>query len=185
MEESKVYRKVGARYQEIGREWVGFPSNGLWLVAEGSRSLIMKVGDVLDPAPLAALARHQMAAAQALCELFSKTPYSRPSASEIVQVVYQATCKAEEARVAKERAANPNTRQAHGIDGMPVPTTPVNNVSAWMDKRKQEHFANEVRTFERRAEFNYYLNRDDHDSSVSWEMLTEEQRNEHRRLAAQ
>ena len=42
----KVYKKVGRRYKEMGREFTGFPSDGIWLVRDGRQSCILKLGDI-------------------------------------------------------------------------------------------------------------------------------------------
>jgi hypothetical protein len=40
----EVYRKVGRKYQKIGREWTGFPADGIWLVQDGMHSMSCLVG---------------------------------------------------------------------------------------------------------------------------------------------
>ncbi len=36
--DNKLYKKVGSRYVEVGEEFHGFPSDGIWLVTNGRRS---------------------------------------------------------------------------------------------------------------------------------------------------
>jgi len=40
----KLYRKVGKRYKEIGHEFAGFPSDGIWLVQNGKQSQMCLIG---------------------------------------------------------------------------------------------------------------------------------------------
>jgi len=40
----KLYRKVGGRYKEVGTEFTGFPSDGIWLVKNGMRSQMLLIG---------------------------------------------------------------------------------------------------------------------------------------------
>ncbi len=106
MNDSKLYRKVGKHYKVVGEEFTEFPMPGIWLVQESpnckSSSVIMKVGDLVDPAPLAALARHRDSVTSALmkfCDDYQKErPGMGPSFSDMVQEVYRLTCKAEEER---------------------------------------------------------------------------------------
>lgn len=44
----KLYKKVGSRYKEVGEEFFGFPSDGIWLVTDGthSSSCIAKISDI-------------------------------------------------------------------------------------------------------------------------------------------
>jgi hypothetical protein len=67
-----LYNKVGRRYVPFGREWKGFPANGVWLVEDGRQALIMKVGDLPDPMPLAAIERHRQFAADTMREAYDK-----------------------------------------------------------------------------------------------------------------
>lgn len=66
----EVYEKVGKRYKKIGYQFTGFPADGVWLVSDGRQSLIMRVGDLPDPMPLASIQRHEDAATMAISELF-------------------------------------------------------------------------------------------------------------------
>jgi len=55
-----LYKKSGKRYYRIGTQWWGFPSNGIWLVLDGSESQIIKMGDIpKDPWPYIRLAKYQ------------------------------------------------------------------------------------------------------------------------------
>jgi hypothetical protein len=47
---SEIYRKVGRRYHPVGREWLGWPADGWWLVRDGSQSLIEPL-DSPNPLP--------------------------------------------------------------------------------------------------------------------------------------
>lgn len=40
----KVYKKVGRRYVPMGFEFTGFPSDGIWLVQDGTRNMICLIG---------------------------------------------------------------------------------------------------------------------------------------------
>lgn len=42
----EIYKKEKDEYIYIGREWSGFPSNGVWLVEDGSQNLVEKLKDV-------------------------------------------------------------------------------------------------------------------------------------------
>ena len=55
-----MYIKRGKRYHEIGLEFTGWPSNGIWLVLDGRQSQIIKMGDIpKDPWPYIKLAKYQ------------------------------------------------------------------------------------------------------------------------------
>ena len=42
----KIFKKVGRRYKEIGTEFVGFPSDGIWYVKDGSQNCIIKLHEI-------------------------------------------------------------------------------------------------------------------------------------------
>jgi hypothetical protein len=67
-----LYNKVGRRYVPFGQAWHGFPANGVWLVEDGRQSLIMRVGDVPDPMPLAMMERHRRRATDAMRDAYTK-----------------------------------------------------------------------------------------------------------------
>lgn len=67
-----IYRKVGRKYEPIGKVWSGWPADGVWYVADGRQSLIMRIGDMPDPMPLAALEHYRDLAADAMRETYSK-----------------------------------------------------------------------------------------------------------------
>ena len=49
---NKVYTKnASGRYKEMGYEWMGFPTNGIWLVKDGSRNCLIKLSDITHPMP--------------------------------------------------------------------------------------------------------------------------------------
>lgn len=83
-----LYRKVGGRYWPVGLEFAGFPSDGVWLVEDGRQSLIMKVGELLDPLPYSAMMRGRDRACKALMALWEGR--SRVSASDEVEAVLKA-----------------------------------------------------------------------------------------------
>jgi hypothetical protein len=84
-----IYRKVGRRYQPVGIEWCGWPANGVWLVADGRQSLIMRVGDLPDPMPLAALERHRNAACCAVSRMMERwASGKRLSANDFVNEIF-------------------------------------------------------------------------------------------------
>jgi hypothetical protein len=66
-----IYRKVGGRYQPVGIEWCGWPSDGVWLCTDGRQSCIAKIGDVPDPMPLASIERHRDAACRAVSRMMA------------------------------------------------------------------------------------------------------------------
>ena len=45
---SKIYKRKPnvCSYYEIGQEFFGFPSNGLWLVIDGSQNRLVKLKDI-------------------------------------------------------------------------------------------------------------------------------------------
>lgn len=59
MSNDTLYRKVGRRYVPAGVEFTGWPANGVWLVEDGRQGRIAKLGEVPEPAPLAAVERHR------------------------------------------------------------------------------------------------------------------------------
>jgi len=38
-----LYVKRGARYYPVGENWSGFPSDGIWMVADGTQNCIMQI----------------------------------------------------------------------------------------------------------------------------------------------
>lgn len=85
-----LYRKVGRRYVKVGREFTGFPMNGVWLVEDGRMSCIMKVGELLDPLPLAQMQRGKDRACKALLRIWDNQPVS---ASDVVDIVLKAVAQ--------------------------------------------------------------------------------------------
>jgi hypothetical protein len=96
MQERALYRKRGSRYEQIGYDFIGFPSNGVWYVADGTQSLMMKVGDLLDPAPLAALMQYKQVACNAVSEVIAGNPGRGVSVSQMVDIAFKAVCQAVE-----------------------------------------------------------------------------------------
>lgn len=107
----KLYKKVGSRYKEVGREFIGWPADGVWLVEDGRQSLIMKVGDLIYPEPYAALQRYSMEASSKLRELYEKkkketskyhpetgelVSYQTPSYAEVIDCVLLSVCQSRE-----------------------------------------------------------------------------------------
>jgi len=44
----KVYRKKpSGRYEEVGEKFKGFPVDGIWLVWDGRKNCITKIGDIV------------------------------------------------------------------------------------------------------------------------------------------
>ena len=89
MEEPRTfYEKRGRKYYPIGQEFTGFPANGVWYVEDGRQNLFMKVGDLPDPMPLAALEPYREQVAKALCEHFQANP-GPISANDIVDATFR------------------------------------------------------------------------------------------------
>ena len=42
----EIYKKTHEGFEKIGREWTGFPSNGIWEVQDGSQSLLVQRKDI-------------------------------------------------------------------------------------------------------------------------------------------
>jgi hypothetical protein len=40
----EIYKKVGKRYEQIGHEFRGFPTDGIWLVQDGKCSMTCLIG---------------------------------------------------------------------------------------------------------------------------------------------
>lgn len=55
MSQDVYIKQKNGRYKRIGQPFRGFPCDGVWLVKDGSENLIMQVGDVPNPMPLAQL----------------------------------------------------------------------------------------------------------------------------------
>lgn len=90
-----LYRKVGKRYVTVGEDFTGFPSEGVWYVEPGMRSMrqIMKIGDLPDPRPLVELERHRLAATTALMQAMHATNRGM-SVDELVTIVFKAVAAA-------------------------------------------------------------------------------------------
>ena len=56
----KLYEKVGARYKEIGEEFMGFPTDGLWLVQDGRRNCITQISEIPEIPKMATMFRASM-----------------------------------------------------------------------------------------------------------------------------
>ena len=101
-DDNTVYHKVGRRYEPLGVQFAGFPADGIWYVHDGTKSLIMRIGDLPDPMPLAALERHRATAEVALMEA-QKPVTDRAgqlwyqSAHDQISAVFLAIAKAEQA----------------------------------------------------------------------------------------
>jgi hypothetical protein len=42
----EVFKKVGRKYVSMGWEFTGFPSNGIWLVKDGSQNCMVRLDDI-------------------------------------------------------------------------------------------------------------------------------------------
>lgn len=115
MQNRALYRKVGRRYQLVGYDFIGFPSDGVWLVASGRESLIMKVGELLDPAPLAALSRYRDLAANAVSEVIAGNPGRRISALELVDIAFKSVCQAAEQEPQEQPLSTEEVRRLRGM----------------------------------------------------------------------
>ena len=89
----ELFEKRGRRYYPVGHRFTGFPVNGVWYVEDGRHNRIMKVGDLPDPMPLAAMEPYRMAAASAVHEVLRRQ--SR-SPNDVVDAVFMAIAKAME-----------------------------------------------------------------------------------------
>lgn len=115
MQDRALYRKVGKRYHLVGYDFIGFPSDGVWLVASGRESLIMKVGELTDPAPLAALSRYRDLAANAVSEVIAGNPGRRISALELVDIAFKAVCQAVEQEPHVEPLSDEEIHRLRGL----------------------------------------------------------------------
>ena len=86
-----LYKKHGRRYEPLGYEFTGFPSDGVWLVQNESlgvrQSLIMRVGDLIDPKPLIGLEGHREEVEAAVRKELATKRYS---VSSLVDAVFKA-----------------------------------------------------------------------------------------------
>ena len=96
---SQVYKKVGRKYIPLGYSdgWVGFPSEGIWVVYNNSGShsstCIAQVGKFqdLDYSLLANLVKEkEYNCLQALMKLMDKGRYSQ---SDIVNIIFEEICR--------------------------------------------------------------------------------------------
>src|SRR6185312_11514887 len=115
MQDRALYRKRGRRYELCGYDFIGFPSNGLWYVADGKQSLIMKVGELTDPAPLAALSHYRDLAANAVSEVIAGNPGRRISALEMVDIAFKAVCQAVEQEPKEQPLSTEELRRLRGM----------------------------------------------------------------------
>ena len=84
-----IYTKEGRKYRKLGIEFTGFPANGVWLVEDGLQSLIMKIGDLLEPLPYASIMKYRDKAATAYVKYREeklKTGFY-PSAHDVVELI--------------------------------------------------------------------------------------------------
>ena len=51
-----IYKKVGRRYVNIGQTFTGFPTNGIWVVKDGSQNCIIQISDKDCKVPYEAIA---------------------------------------------------------------------------------------------------------------------------------
>jgi hypothetical protein len=112
-----LYRKIGRRYVPVGREWVGFPADGVWFVHDGSQSVIMRIGDMPDPMPLAQMTRYRNLAYQSMREEYDRVTKETlkkakdgtvsviiPSLGGLVDAFFKAVAKAEGEHRLQEKA---------------------------------------------------------------------------------
>jgi hypothetical protein len=92
-ERPQYYIKKGRRYIPV-EPFYGFPTNGVWLVQDGSQGVFMRVGDVPDPMPLAAMKRHEDTACRAIAEERDKP--GGASASDLWEAACMAIQKEEQ-----------------------------------------------------------------------------------------
>ena len=90
-------RKKNGRYERV-RPFTGFPADGVWLVqtqpGTHRETHIMRVGDLPDPMPLAALMRHSNAAMRAIARVRAADSWSPAemwwaTAKEIAKAIAQ------------------------------------------------------------------------------------------------
>ncbi|HET7101599.1 MAG TPA: hypothetical protein VFJ52_10650 [Terriglobia bacterium] len=115
MQERALYRKRGRKYELVGYDFTGFPEDGVWLVADGRQSLIMKVGDLNDPVPLAALSRYRDLAANAVSEVIAGNPGRRISALELVDIAFKCVCQAAEQEPQEQPLSTEEVRRLRGM----------------------------------------------------------------------
>ena len=90
-----IYTKEGRKYRKLGIEFTGFPANGVWLVEDGLQSLIMKIGDLLEPLPYASIMKYRDKAATAYVKYREeklKTGFY-PSARDAVEFIIKTIFK--------------------------------------------------------------------------------------------
>jgi hypothetical protein len=66
-----IYIKKRDRYLLIGRKWRGFGGEGVYEVTDGRWNAMLRLGDVPDPMPVAALERHRDAIGNAALEIMN------------------------------------------------------------------------------------------------------------------
>jgi hypothetical protein len=86
--DDKVYKKTkSGRYENIGYDWTGFPSNGFWLVKDGSQNCILRLDDqTTRPVPYLDFARHEDAVWDYITE---KQPDGRLSMRDVVKLTLE------------------------------------------------------------------------------------------------
>lgn len=115
LEDRALYRKRGRKYELAGYDFCGWPSDGVWLCLDGKQSLIMKVGELLDPAPLAALSRYRDLAANAVSEVIAGNPGRRISALELVDIAFKCVCQAVEQEPREQPLSAEEVRRLRGM----------------------------------------------------------------------
>lgn len=66
-----IYIKDRDRYFLIGEQWRGFGGSGVYEVKDGRWNAMLRLGDVPDPMPVAALERHRDAIGRAVLEIMN------------------------------------------------------------------------------------------------------------------
>jgi hypothetical protein len=73
----KVYEKIGKRYHELGFQFTGFPSDGIWLVQDGKQNMICLIrSDEKVPVRALEYRVHSNELTKYLVDKFRDTPHS-------------------------------------------------------------------------------------------------------------
>jgi hypothetical protein len=92
------YKEEDGTLVKAGQEFRGFPAEGVWLVHDGVKGPIMRIGDTPDPMCVASLERHRFALELKMASIMAKWRQGEEMSpkrvvSAMLETMAAATCR--------------------------------------------------------------------------------------------